>query len=101
VRLPDPCFSAVYPWFFTGCHGEGGWSTWGPVGTSRTQEGGSADEAGEELRLWADYYDAIERALELVRTGLRTPATLAQILAEDAKAAAAIKRIKEIRGIKD
>jgi hypothetical protein len=59
------------------------------------------EEAAEELRLWADYYDAIERALALVRGGVRTAATLPLVVAQDAKAAAAIKRIKEIRGIKD
>jgi hypothetical protein len=59
------------------------------------------EEAAEELRLWADYYEAIERALALVRGGVRTTATLPLVVAQDAKAAAAIKRIKEIRGIKD
>jgi hypothetical protein len=59
------------------------------------------EEAAEELRLWADYYEAIERALALVRGGVRTAATLPLVVAQDAKAAAAIKRIKEIRGIKD
>ena len=49
----------------------------------------------------ADYYEAIERALALVRGGVRTTATLPLVVAQDAKAAAAIKRIKEIRGIKD
>lgn len=59
------------------------------------------EEAAEELRLWADYYEATERALELVRAGVVTAAALPQIVAENAKAAAAIKRIKEIRGIRD
>jgi hypothetical protein len=59
------------------------------------------EEAAEELRLWADYYEAIERALALVRGGVKTAATLPLVMAQDAKAAAAIKRIKEIRGIKD
>jgi hypothetical protein len=59
------------------------------------------EEAAEELRLWADYYEAIERALALVRGGVGTAATLPLVGAQDAKAAAAIKRIKEIRGIKD
>lgn len=59
------------------------------------------EEAAEELRLWADYYEATSRALELLREGVTSAATLAKILAEDAKAAAAIKRIKKIRAIKD
>lgn len=58
------------------------------------------EEAAEELQLWADYYEATERALGMVRSGTVTPETLPQIIAEDAKAAAAIRRIKQIRGIK-
>ena len=61
----------------------------------------TTDEAAEELRLWADYYEAISRALELVGAGVATATTLPKIVAEHAKAAAAIKRIKEIRGIRD
>jgi len=57
------------------------------------------EEAAEELRLWADYYEATTRALDLVRTGSATIDTLSLIVAEDARAAAAIKRIKTIRGI--
>lgn len=59
------------------------------------------EEAAEELRLWADYYEATTRALELVRTGGTAAETLSEIVAEDSRAAAAFKRIKEIRGIKD
>jgi hypothetical protein len=59
------------------------------------------EEAAEELRLWADYYEATMRALDLVRTGGATTDTLSLIVAEDARAAAAIKRIKTIRGIGD
>ena len=58
-------------------------------------------EAAEELRLWADYYEAISRALELLRGGAATAATLPKIVTEHAKAGAAIKRLKEIRGIED
>lgn len=70
-----------------------------PVRTVR--EAVTPEEAAEELRLWADYYEATTRALELVRTGGTTAATLSLIVAEDARAAAAIKRIKTIRGIVD
>jgi hypothetical protein len=70
-----------------------------PVSTVR--EAVTPEEAAEELRLWADYYEATTRALDLVRTGGTTAATLWLIVAEDARAAAAIKRIKTIRGIAD
>jgi hypothetical protein len=59
------------------------------------------EEAAEELRLLADYYEATMRAATLVRTAGASAATLRLILAEQAKAAAAVKCIKEIRGIKD
>ena len=69
--------------------------------TARVRETITPEEAAEELRLWADYYDATERAMQLVRAGAATAATLRQVMAEDAKATAAIKRIKKIRGIKE
>jgi hypothetical protein len=59
------------------------------------------DEVAEELQLWADYYEATERALGMVRAGTVTPENLPRIMAEDAKAAAAIRRIKQIHGLKD
>jgi len=58
------------------------------------------DEANEELRLWADYYEATVRVLEIMRAQGTTGAAVAQILAEDARAAAALERIKELRGIR-
>jgi len=57
-------------------------------------------EAAEERRLWADYYEAAARALEIMRAEGTSRSALARILAEDAKASAAMKRIKEIRGIR-
>jgi hypothetical protein len=57
-------------------------------------------EAAEELRLWADYYEATARALEIMRAEGTTAATLVRIVAEDARASAAIERIKEIRGLR-
>lgn len=60
----------------------------------------SPEEASEELRLWADYYEATARVLEIMRTQGTTASAVAQIVAEEAKAAGAIKRLKEIRGIK-
>jgi hypothetical protein len=59
----------------------------------------TAPEAAEERRLWADYYEATARALEIMRAEGTTTATLLRIAAEDEKAAAAIERIKAIRGI--
>jgi hypothetical protein len=70
--------------------------------TARTPGTPTADEAAaEELRLWADYYEAATHALELVRLGGITDATLAGILAEHSRATRAIKRIRELRGIGD
>lgn len=59
----------------------------------------SPAEEAEERRLWADYYEATARAVEIMRSDGTSVATLLRIAAEDAMAAAAIKRIKEIRGI--
>ena len=56
-------------------------------------------EEAEERRLWADYYEATARALEIMRGEGTSAATLLRIAAEDAKATAALKRIKEIRGL--
>ena len=61
----------------------------------------SPEEAAEELRLWADYYEATARALEIMRSEGTTEATLTRIAAEDARAAAAMRRIRQIRGLKD
>jgi hypothetical protein len=56
-------------------------------------------EAAEERRLWADYYEAIARVLEIMRAEGTAASVLLRIVEEDTKAAAAMKRIKEIRGI--
>jgi len=58
------------------------------------------EEEAEERRLWADYYEATVRAVEIMRGAGTGAAILIRIAAEDAKAAAALKRIKEIRGLK-
>ena len=68
-------------------------------GVSIAREKLTPTEEAEERRLWADYYEAAARALEIMRAEGTTTATLLRIAAEDAKAAAAIKRIKEIRGL--
>ena len=60
------------------------------------------EDGSEELRLWADYYEAAARVLEIIRTqGTKTPAAIMQIAAEDARAAEAMRRIKAIRGVKE
>jgi hypothetical protein len=56
-------------------------------------------EQAEELRLWADYYEATARIMEIMRAEGTSAATLPRIASEEARAAAAIKRIKEIRGL--
>lgn len=59
----------------------------------------SEDEAAEERRLWADYYEAMARVLEIMRLEGTAGAAVSRILAEDATAGRAIARIKEIRRI--
>jgi hypothetical protein len=59
------------------------------------------EEAFEELRLWADYYESTTRALEIMRSEGTTPATLPRIAAESARAAQALGRIKQIRELSD
>jgi hypothetical protein len=54
------------------------------------------DQSAEELRLWADYYEAVTRALEIVRGGCVTPATFREVLAANARASATLTRIKQI-----
>lgn len=61
----------------------------------------SPEETNEELKLWADYYEATARVLEIMRAQGVTADALAKIVAEDARAARAIKRIKKLRGITD
>ena len=57
-------------------------------------------EEAEERRLWADYYEATARVLEIMRAEGTSAATLLRIAAEEEKAAGAIRRIKEIRGLR-
>jgi hypothetical protein len=58
------------------------------------------DEAAEVRRLWADYYEASARVLEIMRAEGTRAAVLPQIAAEATKAEAALRRLKEIHGIK-
>jgi hypothetical protein len=57
------------------------------------------DEAAEERRLWADYYEAVERVLEIMRREGTLDAVLPRIVAEDSTASRAIARIKKLHGI--
>jgi hypothetical protein len=57
------------------------------------------EEAAEERRLWADYYEAVERLLEIMRREGTSDSTLFRIVAEDSTASRAIRRIKQLHGI--
>jgi DNA invertase Pin-like site-specific DNA recombinase len=56
-------------------------------------------EAAEVRRLWADYYEAAARALEIMRAEGTSDATLPRIAAENDKAGAALARLMEIHGL--
>jgi hypothetical protein len=60
----------------------------------------TSQEAAEELRLWADYYEARARVLEIMRRDGTVGAALSQILDEDTLAHRALARIKKIRGVR-
>lgn len=57
------------------------------------------DEAAEERRLWADYYEAMARVLEIMRREGTDAGALTRIVEEDTIAGRAIARIMEIRRI--
>jgi plasmid stabilization system protein ParE len=57
------------------------------------------DEAAEERRLWADCYEALARALEIMQREATSGGALERIESENAIASRAITRIKEIRGL--
>ena len=59
----------------------------------------SSEEAAEERRLWADYYEATARVLEIMRSAGTDGEAVPRIVEEDAVASRALARIKEIRGI--
>jgi hypothetical protein len=65
------------------------------------REASGPEEAAEALRLWADYYEATARALEIMRSEGTSEATLPRIAAEDTRGEAALRRIKEIHGLPD
>lgn len=53
----------------------------------------------EETRLWADYYDAVSRALEIMKAEGTGEAVLQRVAAQQALADRALARIKEIRAL--
>jgi hypothetical protein len=57
------------------------------------------EEAAEERRLWADYYEAMERVLEIMRREGTVDSAVPRIVAEDAIASRAIARIKQLHGL--
>lgn len=57
-------------------------------------------ETAEERRLWADYYEAIARAIEIMCAEGTKGRAIARILAQHEVAHDALERIKEIRGIR-
>ena len=58
-----------------------------------------ADESAEERRLWADYYEAMVRVLELIRSEGTNGEVVTRIVAQDEIAGEALARLKQIRGI--
>ena len=57
------------------------------------------EQAAEERRLWADYYEAMERVLEIMRREGTADAAIPRIVAEDAIASRTIARIKQLHGL--
>lgn len=57
------------------------------------------EESAEERRLWADYYEAMARVLELIRREGTQGEVVSRIVTQDEIAGHALARIKEIRGI--
>lgn len=55
------------------------------------------EEVAEERRLWADYYEAMARVLEIMRREGTAGGAVSRIVEEDAIAGRALARIKEIR----
>ena len=60
----------------------------------------TSEEAAEVRRLWADYYEATARAVEIMRAEGTCETVLSRIAAESATASAAMRRLKAIHGIK-
>ncbi|MFZ0006829.1 MAG: hypothetical protein WAK94_01150 [Steroidobacteraceae bacterium] len=59
----------------------------------------TSQEAAEERRLWADFYEATMRAVEIIRSEGTNGNAVKRIVAEHTAASDAVARIKEIRGL--
>lgn len=57
------------------------------------------DPTPEERRLWADLYEALERALEIMKAEGTGEAVLRRVATQQALADEALARIKEIRKV--
>jgi hypothetical protein len=57
----------------------------------------TSEEEAEERRLWADYYEALAHALEILRREGTGEGALSQVLVEDKIARRALDRIRQIR----
>jgi hypothetical protein len=69
------------------------------VGGGTVRVSVTAQQSPEELRLWADYYEARQRALEIMRRDGTAGAALAQIVAQDTLAHRLMARLKQIHGL--
>ena len=58
----------------------------------------TGNQSPEELRLWADYYEAVTQTLRIVRLGGITAATFDEIVVANAKASSTLARIRQLRG---
>ena len=58
------------------------------------------EEVAEVQRLWADYYEASARTVEIMRAEGTNEAVLPRIAAEAAKSEAALVRLKQLHGFK-
>ena len=59
----------------------------------------TTQQSPEELRLWADYYEARQRALEIMRREGTAGTALAQIVAQDTLAHRIMARLKQMHGL--
>ena len=55
------------------------------------------DRGAEELRLWADYYEAVTQTLRIVNAGGITADTFDEIVTANARASAVLARIRQLR----
>lgn len=58
------------------------------------------EQLAEERRLWADFYEATARVLELMRSEGTSGEVILRIVAEHQTADRALARIRQIRGIR-